>query len=154
MGSVLDMKGTTVMIAYYPGLRSIFLKSSTKTSVQILRSLLAGGVAFAVDWSVLFFLTEIFHIHYLVSSIIGFIFGLSLNYFISISWVFNKRFINKKRAEFIVFSVIGIIGLLVNSLFVWVFTEYAYSHYLMSKVFATVIVFSWNFTAKKLILFR
>ena len=148
------MKKTTVMIAYNLSLKSIFLQSSTKTSVQLLRSLLAGGVAFTIDWSVLFILTEFFHIHYLLSSNIGFIFGLSVNYFISIVWVFHKRLLNKKHIEFTLFLIIGIIGLIMNGFFVWIFTEYIYFHYLVSKVFATAIVFSWNFTAKKLILFR
>jgi putative flippase GtrA len=143
-----------MLIVCPPGLRSIFLQSSTKTSIQLLRSLLAGGVAFTIDWSLLFALTEFFHIHYLISSTIGFIFSLLINYFISIIWVFDKRFLNKKRVEFIIFLIIGIIGLLINSFFIWIFTEYANFHYLMSKVFATVIVFSWNFAAKKLILFR
>jgi putative flippase GtrA len=93
------MKKTTVMIACNPSLKSIFLQSSTKTSVQLLRSLLAGGIAFIIDWSVLFSLTEFFHIHYLISSTIGFIFGLSVNYFISIIWVFSQRFLNKKTSR-------------------------------------------------------
>lgn len=148
------MRCSKAMLAYTPGLRSIFLQSSTKTFIQLLRSLLAGGVAFAIDWSILFFLTEFFHIHYLISSNIGFIFGLSVNYFISIFWVFDKRSLNKKHIEFILFLIIGIIGLVMNGLFVWIFTEYVCFHYLVSKVFSTIIVFSWNFTAKKSILFR
>ena len=53
-----------------------------------------------------------------------------------------------------IFTCIGMIGLGLNELFMWAFTERVRLHYLMSKAVATVFVYFWNFFARKFILFR
>ena len=49
---------------------------------------------------------------------------------------------------------VGIVGLGLTELLMWLLTGKAGIHYLVAKVITTVIVFVWNFSAKKLILFR
>jgi len=123
------------------------------TLTQLVRYTFVGGVAFTVDFSSLFVLTDIFNIYYLVSAAIAFLLGLMTNYFLSVTWVFNKRKFSNRQLELAVFSLIGIVGLGLNEFFIWSFTEYAHFHYLLSKIAATVFVYSWNFSARKLILF-
>jgi putative flippase GtrA len=36
----------------------------------------------------------------------------------------------------------------------WVLTEYAHLHYLGSKMVSALVVFCWNFVAKKWVLFH
>ncbi|MCD6109251.1 GtrA family protein [bacterium] len=90
---------------------------------QLIRYTFAGGLAFIVDFGGLYILTEFAHIHYLISAAISFIFGLSVNYFISIKWVFDKRSISNKKIEFFIFGAIGIFGLGMNEFIIWLFTE-------------------------------
>ncbi len=120
---------------------------------QIFRYLVSGGIAFCVDASLLYALTEWLGIYYLVSSAISFSVGLLITYLMSIFWVFDYRSKEDKRVEFIIFLLIGIIGLCLTSLFMWIFTTKLSLYYLLSKIITTVIVFVWNFIAKKLLLF-
>ena len=113
-----------------------------------------GGAAFIVDFLSLFVLTDFFGIYYLISAAIAFILGLVANYLLSISWVFNKRKLNKRHIEFGVFALIGIVGLGLNEVFIWVFTQDLQIYYLISKILAAVIILFWNFFARKFILFR
>ena len=129
------------------------LSKSDKTSVQLLKYGFVGGMAYCVDFGSLFFLTEFIKIHYLISAAIAFILGLVTNYALSIFWVFPKRTLANKRTEFLLFSIIGLIGLGLNEVIIWFFTEFIHYHYLISKIFSTVIVFFWNFIARKKILF-
>ena len=122
--------------------------------IQLFRYCITGGTAAIVDFSSLYILTELINIHYLISAIIAFIFGLTTNYILSIFWVFNKRRLKSRFLEFIIFSIIGIVGLGLNELIIWYFTEYVHFHYLLSKVVSTIVIFSWNFLARKFILFR
>ncbi len=122
--------------------------------MQFFRYLFAGGISFIVDSILMLLMTEYFHIYYLISTSIGFLLGLVVNYILSIYWVFYKRSIDKLYIEIIIFSFIAVIGLFLNGFFVWFFTEYVHFHYFISKIFAAVIVFSWNFSVKKLILFH
>ena len=132
---------------------SFILSKSDKTSIQLLRYGIVGGIAYSVDFGFLFFLTEFIKIHYLVSAAIAFILGLLTNYVLSILWVFPKRTLADKRIEFLIFSIIGLIGLGLNEVIIWFFTELVHFHYLISKIFSTVVVFLWNFLARKKILF-
>jgi putative flippase GtrA len=131
------------------------LKDQTnKTRIQLFRYLFVGGAAFIVDLLSLYILTDFFGIYYLISAAIAFILGLFVNYFLSVSWVFNKRKLDSKTFEFGIFAVIGIVGLGLNEVFIWFFTQELQVYYLLSKILAAVIILFWNFFARKYVLFR
>ena len=122
--------------------------------IQMFRYTFVGGIAFLFDFSSLYILTEYLNLHYLVSAAIASLMGLSINYSLCVLWVFEKRAIKSMHVEFVVFAFIGIVGLVLNELFIWFFTEVTCLHYLVSKSISTMIIFSWNFLAKKFTLFR
>jgi len=131
------------------------LKSKTNnTIIQLFRYTFVGGVAFLFDFMALFILTEYLHIYYLLSAAMSFLLGLTINYVLSVKWVFEKRSIKSKHTEFIIFTLIGIIGLTLNEFFIWFFTEIASTYYLYSKLISTVLVYLWNFFIRKFVLFR
>jgi putative flippase GtrA len=121
---------------------------------QLCRYTFVGAIAFIADFGSLFALTRFGGVHYLVSAGIAFVIGLSVNYALSIKWVFNKRSIGDRRIEFLIFAVIGLAGLGLNELFIWLFTEIAHFHYLASKIISTALVYLGNFFARKYSLFR
>ena len=125
-----------------------------KTKFQMFRYIFVGGAAFIVDFLSLFILTEFFGVYYLISAAIAFILGLIVNYLLSISWVFNKRTLKNRHFEFAVFAVIGTVGLGLNEVFIWFFTQDLQIYYLLSKILAAVIILFWNFFARKFVLFR
>jgi len=53
-----------------------------------------------------------------------------------------------------IFALVGGIGLGLNEVFLWLFTEMFAYHYLVSKLFSTGFVYLWNFAARKILLFR
>ncbi len=130
-----------------------FLKKNDSTHIQLLRYAVVGGCAYSVDFGALFFLTDYLHVHYLVSAAAAFSLGLLTNYTLSVLWVFSKRSISNKQKEFLLFALIGLVGLGFNEAIMWLFTGLASFHYLVSKLFSTVFVFFWNFLARKKILF-
>ncbi len=134
-------------------LNKIFKEPTDNLFIQIFRYLFSGGVAFIVDFSLLYILTDVCGVYYLLSTIISFIIGLIITYLFSISWVFNQRKLNNRLFEILIFSIIGGIGLLLTTFFIWLFTDILHVHYLISKIVTTIIVFVWNFIAKKYILF-
>jgi len=135
-------------------LKKIFLQNTDNTFLQLFRYTFVGGIAFIADFGLLYILTEYIHFHYLLSATLSFIVGLIINYSLSKLWVFSSNTIKKRWVEFIVFSLIGIVGLGLNNLFLWIFTDYCSIYYMWSKILTTVIVFFWNFLARKFILFN
>ena len=134
--------------------QGLFKGNTNNTLIQLFRYTFVGGVAYVVDFGLLYSLTEFLNLHYLISAAISFILGLITNYILSIAWVFSKRKLNSKPLEFVIFTSVGIIGLGLNELFIWFFTEWVHFHYLVSKLVSTVFVYLWNFVARKYILFR
>ncbi len=124
------------------------------TWVQLFRYAIVGGCAFVVDYGSLWLLTEVCHLHYLVSAVIAFLLGLTCNYILSTSWVFGDRRMKNRWAEFSVFAIIGVIGLGLNELIMYVGCEKLHLHYMVAKLVSTAIVFFWNFFARKFILFN
>lgn len=122
-------------------------------SAQFFRYVVGGGVAFVVDFALLYLLTEFVRLYYLFSASIAFMAGMALNYALSVIWVFNHRSVNNRMHEFAIFAVIGILGLAFNSGLMWFFTELAGFHYLGSKMVAAALIFLFNFAARKALLF-
>lgn len=132
----------------------IFKENTNNTILQLFRYTFVGGFAFLVDITALFILTEKFNVHYMVSACIAFVLGLIINYFLSIKWVFNNNKMENKFLEFFLFGLIGLVGLGLNELFLWVLTDILLIYYIFSKFITTFIVYFWNFFARKTILFN
>ncbi|MEA4852531.1 MAG: GtrA family protein [Paludibacter sp.] len=129
-------------------------KVPTKNAyIQLFRYCFSGGIAFVVDFCILFLLTEYFAVHYLLAASLGFLAGLIITYLLSVFWIFDERRVEKKTLEITIFVTIGLVGLLLTSAFMWLFTSVLLLHYLFSKILTTGIVMGWNFVAKKFILF-
>lgn len=136
-------------------LKDLALGKNGNLWIQVFRYLVSGGVAFLVDAGLLALLTECFGQHLLLLwTAIAFGAGLLTTYLFSIAWVFDNRSMRSRTAEVAIFVGIGIVGLGLTELLMWLLTDKAGIHYLVAKVITTVIVFVWNFSAKKLILFR
>ena len=135
-------------------LQSLFTGKTSDTLVQLFRYAFVGGLAFIVDYSTLWILTEVFGVHYLLSAAISFILGLTTNYLLSTLWVFSDSRLENRWAEFAVFALIGVVGLGLNELIMWTGTDVMHLHYMLSKIISTAIVFFWNFFARKFILFN
>jgi putative flippase GtrA len=138
--------------------RALLIEDTEDTWIQLFRSLFVGGVATIVDFAVAALVREGLGGGDVLSNAAGFAIGLVVNYLISILWVFKKHNMNIAK-EFAVFSVIGIIGLFINTGIVyflgklWNSAEVTVMFYL-AKIVATFITLIWNFAARKVILYK
>jgi putative flippase GtrA len=143
----------------------LFIRKTDNVLIQFMRYGLVGGIAFIADFGVLFLFTTFpfFQIHYLLAASISFLAGLTVNYILSIRWVFAVHTIKNRKLEFLLFGFIGFIGLGMNALFIWFFTDIFFANVviisgkqikiLLSKIISTAFVFIWNFLARKITLF-
>ena len=116
---------------------------------QILKFGLVGGTAFVIDYVLLYFCTEFLHIHYLISSIISFTVSVIFNYILSIKWIFHVK---KKQdvKDFVIFIILSVIGLGINSLIMYVMVEKFGVYYMLSKIVSTAVVMVYNFITRKI----
>ena len=118
------------------------------------RGVVASIIAYSVDVALLAFLTEVVGLHYQVSACISFYVGTNITYILSVTWIFPHRAVKNKIIEYLIFFAVGTVGVGLNALLLWFFTEKIGVYYLLSKVISGSSVFFWNFYARKHILFR
>ena len=129
-------------------LYKLFIEKTNDIKIQLFRYLFVGGFAAVVNIGALYIFTEVFSLYYLISNVLGFILGLITNYLLSKWLVFAKESQVNKALEFFIYALIGVVGLGFDTLFMWLFTS-AGLYYMISKVISTVLVFIWNFFARK-----
>lgn len=146
-------------------IKELFVGDTDNTFIQFFRYCFVGGFAFLVDYGVLILLVEAFKCDEIIASVISFVAGLAVNYVLSTFWIFKNSKIKNRLAEFIAFAVIGVIGLFINAGIIWFFRDFlapmnifgslisADKYYIAGKICSTVVVFLWNFFARKFILF-
>lgn len=134
-------------------LRHWLVERNDKLHVQFFRYGLVAVVAFGVDFGTYTALVYGADAHPVIAATAGFMFGLVVNYLLSIAWVFSRHAMSRRK-EMTIFLIIGLIGLLLTDLIVWAIAVAADEDELVAKIVATGIVFFWNFGARKFILFN
>ena len=117
--------------------------------VQLLKYILVGGLCTVLDFLLLYILVNYLDINYLVSSVISFMSGTFLNYFLCVNWIFDVRVVRKKHQELLYYILITGVGLGINTSLIWIFTEFAGFYFMISKIVAVFVTFWWNFCARK-----
>ena len=125
------------------------IKKHKKLIDQILKFGVVGGLAFLIDYGLLYVLTVFVGIHYLISSVISFTVSLIFNYILSIKWVFD---VTKKQTvkEITIFVILSVIGLGINQVVMYVGSDLLHVYYMLTKIVATAIVMVWNFVTRKI----
>lgn len=122
-----------------------------------MRYLFTGGLAFVVDFGLFALCLYVLEWHYLLANLVGLVAGLVLNYALSVAWVFTaceRKLEKRKTAEFLVFALVGFIGVGLNELLMLLMVDVFEWQEMLSKMIAAAIVLMWNFGGRKLILFR
>ena len=127
----------------------IFIEKTDNSLLQFIRYFFVGGVAAVVNIGMLFIFTDVCHIYYLVSNIISFTLGLIVNYILSKLLVFQDKVSLSASKEFIIYAIIGVVGLGIDTLLMSIFTDTFNIYYMLSKIISTLLVFVWNFGARK-----
>ena len=112
-----------------------------------------GFLCFFIDWGIMVFLTEVFGINPLISSTISFTVSVTVNYILSVTFVFETDKNANKGSQFVIFVLLSIVGLGVNELCMWLGTDLLGIHYMITKVGATAVVMVYNFITRKIFLF-
>ncbi len=135
-------------------LKLLFIKKTNNTAIQFLRYLFVGSFGFGVDFTALYLLTDFFHIYYLISAAFSFMLGVTTIYFLSTKWIFGNSLLKNKHVEFSIFTAIGLVGLVLTAISMFLLTEKLKIYYLYSKIITAMFVFMWNFFGRKMFLFK
>jgi putative flippase GtrA len=103
-----------------------------------------GIAGMAVDYSITFICKEILKIQKYLANATGFATAASFNYYFNRIWTFHSKNEAVLR-EFSTFIIVSIIGLGINTFFLWIFTGRFKWNFYIAKLFAIGITVFWNF---------
>lgn len=127
---------------------------------EFLRYAVVGGIAFLADFGVLVASEELllksasYGIY--VATVLGFMSGLTVNYLLSLNFVFTQaqdKTRGRSVGAFVVFGVVGILGLLWTELGMWIGVDVLEWNYMIVKIMVAAIVLAWNYGGRKLLVF-
>ena len=119
--------------------------------LQLIKFGIVGVIAAVIDVGLLVILKECFRVNVLVASAISFSMSVTVNYILSMAFVFKSKGQSKIK-EFIIFVALSIGGLCLNQFVLWIGISCLSIYYLTVKIFAMVIVPVYNFITRKIFL--
>ncbi len=114
---------------------------------------LVGLAGMVIDFGTTWLCKEKFRWNKYVANGCGFTLAVICNYLINRNWTFsssNPSWVN----EFSIFVLVSLIGLLLNTGFLYFFHQKKDKNFYVAKFMAIVLVFVWNFLANYFFTFR
>lgn len=136
----------------------MFLSRSKDIKVQYFRYIVTGGFVTCLDVAILFSLTYLLRINHMSAVVCGFLTAMVITYVLSHFWVFSRdsSLVSAKKhvGDFIVFSGISLVGLLLTVGIIWILYDLSGLHLLFAKFIAIFVVSFWNFLSRKFLVFE
>lgn len=122
--------------------------------ISFFRYQVAAITATLVDFLVLILLTEVFNVWYVYSTAIGALAGAIVNFNLCRYWAFcNSK--NKFKHQVFRYVLVSAGSLVLNTFFVFIFTDFAHINYSISKVItALMVAFFYNYTLQRFFVFK
>ena len=122
--------------------------------MKLLKYFMVGGVAAVIDIGLFSLLTKVANFHWFPVSIGSFCLATLLNYYLSITHVFQSGSKFQKHHEILLVFVISGMALIANQFILYVLIEKVELHLIVSKITATGLVFFLNYFGRKVIIFN
>ena len=133
--------------------RTLFLRPTENTIIQLIRYGITGVTSFLVDYLLLYSL-ERSGAHYLIAAALAFLMGISCNFLLTKHFAFRAvDAAVRPGAEVVVFGAISAGGLGLTLLLLYLFTTRLRMQLMLAKFVSSLLVFAWNFSARKLFLY-
>lgn len=121
---------------------------SRQLSRQLCNFGIVGVVAFLIDYGIMNILYTKLGCTLLIANTCGFIISTIVNYILSKKHVFDMKTSN----AFVKFTVLSVLGLMINNLTMILCIDCMTFGTLVAKIIATLVCMIWNFVTKKALL--
>lgn len=120
----------------------------------VLRFVIAGGTATVVNLTILYVLTDIFNVHYLISAIISFLVAFVVSFSLQKFWAFGDFGTAKLHIQATQYFLFSGVNLTLNTVLMYVFTDLLGVWYFLSQIFAAAIIAVESFLVYRFIIFK
>jgi putative flippase GtrA len=121
--------------------------------LEVLGYGLVSAVALGADIALLRLMVEGAGMNFLPANALAFAVGALIAYFLSVRFVFRFHHLRNRGWEFASFVALGLVGLLVNSVALFLAISMAGLGLVTAKLLAAACTFATNFTLRRQLLF-
>ena len=121
---------------------------------QIIRYILAGGIATAFNLVILFVCVRYFNLWYLTGAIISFCSAVIISYLLQKFFVFKNYSTEKMHLQFLNFFVFNLVMLGVNTLLMYIFVDIMGFWYLLAQALSSTIGACINYIYFNKVIFK
>jgi len=107
---------------------------------KVLRFLIAGGTAAAVNIGTLFVLTHYLGIWYVASAVMAYLISFFVSFALQKFWTFRSGSIEKIKSEIGIYFLILLINLGINTFLVFILTDYLNVFYIISQIISAAFL--------------
>ena len=128
------------------------------TFVVFIKAQLSAFVGGITDYSIMIFLTEIFHVHYTISIVIGGIIGAVVNFCVNNRWSFHSKdnpYKNSITKQLLKFLLVVINSIFLKSWGTYTITTFMMIDYRISRIITDLFVsIGFNYTLQRYWVFK
>jgi dolichol-phosphate mannosyltransferase len=107
---------------------------------KVIRFLVSGTTAAAVNVGTLFVLVHYLGVYYLIASILAFLTSVALGFTLQRFWTFRDRASGPIHRQFAGYAVVTTMNLGINTIVVYVLVEYAGVWYLLAQIAGGLLI--------------
>ncbi|MCX6719201.1 MAG: GtrA family protein [Candidatus Taylorbacteria bacterium] len=107
---------------------------------KIVRYIISGGTAAAVDLVLLYILTDLIGIWYITSSILAYLVAFMVSFTLQKFWTFRDHSRNNIHSQAVIYFIVTSLNLGLNTLGIFAFVHYLSFHYLIAQIVVSVII--------------
>jgi len=133
--------------------KKLLSERSKNHKIEFIQSSAIGIAATCVEVLMIFIFTEYLKIKPVHSAALSYVVYSTIVYIISVKFIFHHRIYKNIFVEYLIFFVVGIIGMFLYTFFITIFINQLHLHYLLASIISGPLVYVWNFFSRKYILF-
>jgi len=131
-----------------------FLQGQIKKKERIVKYIMAGGIATAVNLVLLYVLTDWVGLWYLVSAILAFIGGFFASFFLQKLWTFQDKRREETERQMTIFFLVAMINLAGNTFLMYLLVDIFRAWYMLAQVISAALIAIWNYNALRIFVFK
>jgi putative flippase GtrA len=125
-----------------------------KRYFTIVKFLIAGGTATAIDLALLYYFTDILMMWYLTAAVLAFMLAFGISFVLQKFWTFSGLHARRKREQIPMYLALNLFGLCVNSLGMYFLVDKFGLWHMAAQVIMAALIAVFNFFVYRLVIFR
>jgi len=130
-----------------------WLKYQKGSIFMIVRYGISGCIGLVINLVGLFFLTDILHVWYIISSVVSFVVSLLIAFLLQKYWTFRDNDHSKFGAQMVVYTIIALINLGLTTGSLYIAVDKLLMHYFVAALVIYPIMALLSFSANKVFTF-